>query len=199
MKGITQIVFVLLALVIFVSQGHAQQRVFSEYEYDEVGNITSRVQDISGSVPSISQVSPSIVRRNQTLLVTLIGTGLRGARLGEQNGFFSFSDINSTDEELSFTLSVADNADQGTSQVSVTTSLGTAVFDLNILTELPDLRISPTPLTLALDSVKALNVSLSATDVLNHSVSVSIADTSIATVSASQINFTQGSLSASEP
>jgi len=198
LERIAQIMFFLVVFIASVSQGHAQERVFSEYQYDEVGNIISRSQDVSGAAPSIAEVSPSIVRRNQTLRITLTGLGLRGASLGEQNSFFSFSDITSTNEELSFTLSVDEDADEGPAQTSVSTGLGTVFFSLNVLPELPDLRIAPTPITFTPGTTRALNISLSAVDVLDHTVSVSIADTSIATISISQIDFVQGSITADQ-
>ncbi len=181
------------------TKAEADERVFSEYQYDEVGNIISRRQDKSGAAPSVDAVTPSTVRQNQTLSITLTGQGLRGARLGEQNDFFTFSNISSTNEQLQFTLAVDKNADQGSAQVSVSTGLGAVFFSLNVLSELPDLRVFPTPITLNPNAVHPLNISLSAIDVLDHVVNVTVADSSVATVSASQLNFTQGSIAVDAP
>jgi len=145
LKRIVQTIFVLAVLGVFVPQALAQERVFSEYEYDEVGNIISRTQDVSNAAPTIDAVTPSIVRQNQTLAITLTGQGLRGAWLGNENVFFTFSDVESSNEQLQFTLAVDKDADQGVAQISVSTQLGTGFFSLNVLNELP--RFTAVPLT----------------------------------------------------
>jgi len=175
-------------------QAQSDERVFSEYQYDEVGNEISRTQERSGAAPNVDTVTPAIVRQNQTLLISLTGQGLRGAQLGDQNPFFTFSDISSTDQTLSFTLAVDGDAEQGPAQVSVSTGLGTAFFSLNVLSELPDLRLAPSPLVLTPGTVQTLDVSLSFADVLDHTVSVSVANSAVASVSVNQLQFTQGNL-----
>ena len=175
-------------------QAQSDERVFSEYQYDEVGNEISRTQERSGAAPNVDTVTPAIVRQNQTLLISLTGQGLRGAQLGDQNPFFTFSDISSTDQALSFTLAVDGDAEQGPAQVSVSTGLGTAFFSLNVLSELPDLRLAPSPLVLTPGTVQTLDVSLSFADVLDHTVSVSVANSAVASVSVNQLQFTQGNL-----
>lgn len=202
MERLAQIIlvaFVLCCALIGVSEAQADERVFSEYIYDEVGNIIARRQDKSGAAPAVDTVSPSTVRQNQTVRITLDGQGLRGAQLVEQtssqsNGSFSFSDIVSTNQQLEFTLGVAEDAAQGPTQVSVSTGLGTTFFSLNVLQELPDLRVSPSPLTFSPGSTSELNISLSTIDVLDHTVTLVVDDPAIATVSVNQIEFTTSGL-----
>ena len=185
--------YALLMFFTLVLSAHAQERVFSEYQYDEVGNTTSITQDQSGAAPSIDSFTPAVVRQNQVVDVTVNGDGLRGATI-ESIDSFSFSNIQSTNEQLNFTLTVSENALEGASEVLLSTGLGTTSFSLNVLTELPDLRVSPTPVVLTLGSSSNLLVSLSQTDVLNHDVTISIADTSVATLDISSINIQAGQI-----
>jgi hypothetical protein len=188
------VILLTLSLVSLCSTVNAQERLYSEYEYDEVGNIIKRTQDLSGDAPSISSIEPSVVRQNQRLNLTLVGAGLRGATLNNPDGFFTFSNIQSSNEQITLSLTVDKDAEEGPSQISVSTGLGTDFVSLQILTELPDLRVSPTPLVLETGTTSVLNISLSKIDVLDHNVSVSIADINIASVDVSSFNFVQGDI-----
>jgi len=174
--------------------GHSQERVFSEYQYDEVGNTTQTVRDLSGAPPRIDSVSPSIVRQNQSVNLLINGEGLRGAQLQNAEGVFEFRNVVTTNNTITTTLVVDQDAEQGPSQISISTSLGVEFFSLEVLAELPELRISPIPLVLQTGSSSSLSISLSTRDVLDHQVSVSIADTSIANLNVSAFSFSQGSL-----
>ena len=188
--------YVATCLVFFLVLGStfAQERVFTEYEYDEVGNTTRVTQDATGLPPSIDDASPSTVRRNQVIDIALSGSGLRGASLSNSDDVFTFSNIRSTNDQLIFTVSVDQNAEQGPTQVSLSTGLGTAFFSLNVLAELPELRVSPTPITLLHGSSREILVSLSQEDLIDHEVSISIQNESIATANVSQISITQGQI-----
>lgn len=188
------VILLTLSLVSLCFTVNAQERLYSEYEYDEVGNIIKRTQDLSGDAPSIFSIEPSVVRQNQRLDLTLVGVGLRGATLNNPDGFFTFSNIQSSNEQITLSLTVDKDAEEGPSQISVSTGLGTDFVSLQILTELPDLRVSPTPLVLETGTTSVLNISLSKIDVLEHNVSVSIADINIASVDVSSFKFVQGDI-----
>ncbi len=197
MKRLTHHVCVAIVLCwvqMSAPQAMANERVFSEYQYDKVGNEISRSQDKSGSAPVVDSVSPSVVRQNQVVTVTVQGQGLRGAQLASAQDFFKFSEIQSTDTQLEFVLSVDEEATQGPAQISASTGLGTVFIGLNVLQKLPDLRVSPTPLVLAASQTTVLNVSLSAADAVDHDVAVSVSDASVISLSANQIRFDQGNL-----
>ena len=182
----------LLVMWVFVAQ--ADERVYSEYEYDEIGNTKEVSQDLSGAAPSITSVTPAIVRQNQVVQVVIAGTGLRGAKLNNSDGFFSFSNTQTSNDQITLTLTVSLNATEGPSQVSVSTGLGTAFASFEILTELPDLRVSPIPVVIKTGSILNLGISLSKGDVVDHNVSLSIADTGVASPSLTSLNFAQGSI-----
>jgi len=184
----------LLLFFTVVLSVQADERVFSEYQYDQIGNTVVINKDLTGVAPTVNSFTPEIVRQSQVIDITLDGDGLRGAQLSNADGFFSFSNIRSTNEQIVFTLAVDEFADEGASQISVSTGLGTTFFSLNILTELPDLRLSPIPVVIETNSVTPLLISLSKRDVLDHVVTVSVADANIATVNQAQISFDTGSL-----
>jgi len=186
--------YALLICFASILTAHAQERAFTEYDYDQVGNTTSVTQDVSGAAPSIENFSPSIVRQNQVVQVTVNGNGLRGASISNSDGIFSFSNIQSSNQQITFSLTVEGSAQQGPSQISLSTSLGSVFFSLNVLPELPELRISPTPITILPNTVQTLLVSLSRADVLDHDISVSVDDESIATVNVPQVNIATGQI-----
>lgn len=186
---------ILLALVITsIGAAYAEERVFSEYEYDQIGNTKSVNQDLSGAAPSIDTVSPGTVRQNQIVQVVIAGVGLRGAQLNNADGYFSFSNAQSSESELTFSMLVSPNALEGSSQVSVTTGLGTAFANFVILTELPDLRISPIPVVIKTGSTLNLDVSLSKGDVIDHDINVNSENSSVVATSLTSFSFAQGQI-----
>jgi len=168
-----------LWLMLLAFSVSAQERLYSEYEYDEVGNTTSKLQDLSGTPPSISAVSQSVVRQNQVVTFIIDGSGLRGAEVTNADGYFIFSNTQTTNEQIVTTLRVGQDALEGFSQISVSTGLGVDSVSLEILTELPVLRISPIPLVIKTGTTLTLGLSLSKADVISHSIDVSVADVNV--------------------
>lgn len=189
---------VLVTFAILSQSSFADERVFTEYEYDQIGNTKSVNQDLSGLAPSINTISPAIVRQNQVVQVLISGAGLRGAQLSNVDGYFSFSNIQSSNSEITATLTVSLDAAEGPSQISVATGLGTAFASFDILAELPDLRISPIPVVIKTGSTLSLETSLSKGDVVDHDVSVSISDSGIASSNVADLSFLKGSIQSSQ-
>jgi len=133
------LVRMLLVLLVLtsVTQAEANERVLYEYQYNDIGNNVSRRQHVSDAALSADAVTAPTGRQIQTLSITLAGDGLLGARLGNQNTYLTFSDIDSSNDQLQFTVEVDEGAGQGPAQISLLTGLDTVFFSLNVPVNCP--------------------------------------------------------------
>ena len=181
-------------LLITHAQAQPQQRLYTEFNYDQIGNIEQIVRDISGVAPQIDSVSPLIVRESQVVNVIVDGQGLRGAILSNNDGIFQFSNIQSSDQQLTFTLEVAEDVELNSSPIEVSTGLGAQSFDLQVFSELPQFLLSPLPIILKQGETLSLPVSLSQVDALPHELSITNSDDQVATVNVNSISILAGEL-----
>lgn len=171
----------------------SQGRV-TEYRYDAVGNIleVKRVT-VAALGPTVSMVAPASIRRGEAKSVTLTGTNLLGVTVASPSPELSFSGIQITATQITFTLSASANAPLGIASFTVMSSAGSAMFSVTVNPLTPTIIISPAPLAVPIDNVdRTFFIRLSSADSIDHVLSLTTADPAIAVVTPAMITIAAG-------
>lgn len=165
----------------------------TEYQYDAAGNIL-RVVTGSGQAqpPAISSISPSTLRRGETGLVTLTGSNLSGAAVGNPDAGLDIVDVRSTPNQITFTLAVSAIANLGSHTFVLSSAAGSATAAITVAPLLPKMSVEPTPLAIPPDNVaRTITLRLSGPDTIDHVVALSASNANIA-VTPAQTTFVAG-------
>ena len=165
----------------------------TDYQYDAAGNIL-RVVTGSGLAqpPAISSISPSTLRRGETRLITLSGSNLSGAAVGNSDAGLDVIDVRTTPNQITFTLSVSAIANLGLHTFVLSSAAGSATATLSVAPALPRLSVEPTPLAIPPDNVaRPVTLRLSGPDTIDHVVALSASNANIA-VTPAQVTFVAG-------
>lgn len=165
----------------------------TEYQYDAAGNIL-RVVTGSGQAqpPAISSISPSTLRRGETRLITLSGSNLSGAAVGNSDAGLDILDVRTTPNQITFTLAVSAIANLGSHTFVLSSAAGSATAAITVAPALPKLSVEPTPLAIPPDNVaRPVTLRLSGPDTIDHVVALSASNANIA-VTPAQVTFVAG-------
>lgn len=172
-----------------------EQGRVTEYVYDPAGNILRVVVSGPGSAqpPSITAISPDLIRRGETRSVIITGTGLTGARISTSDPALEVSAVQSSATQITFDVTVLGTAALGAHIFSLANAAGSASVQVTVSLLLPTLGMSPLPITLAVNGApREFLVTLSSADNIEHVVSVVSADPAIASVSPSSLTYVAG-------
>ena len=109
------------------------------YTYDAVGNLLSvKRQTIDEIGPSgITSLSPSSGKQRDIVEVTMIGSGLLGARLISGNPGITFRNVIATDQQIQATFLIAHDAPVGVATITAMSPLGNALGQFTVLAAAP--------------------------------------------------------------
>jgi YD repeat-containing protein len=167
----------------------------TEYDYDPVGNIRAVRTGGSGSglTPTVTGVSIASFRKGESAPVTVTGTNFTGARLTSVDPEIDASNVAVTATQLRFTVSATQAAIPGAKNFNITNSAGTANFSLTLAPPLPAATFNPQPFAVPPDNApRTFNIVLSNADTVAHTVSLTLDNPAIATVTPASVSFAVG-------
>jgi YD repeat-containing protein len=167
----------------------------TEYVYDPAGNILEvrRAGTAQQLAPTVQSVSPSALRRGETVQVLVAGTNLVGARLISPDPRLTVSQTQATATTLALRLSAASDAPLGTQRFSVANAGGSAGFSIEVSPLLPKLLVSPNPLAVPPDAIdRQFAILLSNADGIAHTVNLASSDSGVVTVTPASLTFAPG-------
>ena len=186
-------------VLFFTSNTLADSRRTTAYDYDASGNIVSVSTESSDALPVVLSVQPSSVRINTPLDITIIGTGLNEVLISTDAIGLVVADILTTETQINLTLSADKTVPLGAHTLLLTTLLGTASAEVEVLPPLPLLNIAPVPVVVPVNGGSvALDLRLTLSDLQDHIINLSVSDESIATVTPATVTITQGDVVPSE-
>lgn len=168
----------------------------TEYVYDGVGNILEVRRSIEAGPPVVSTVLPATLRRGQSLRIAITGSRLSGARVATSDPELDISSLTAAATGVSFTLSASAAAALGARVFTVSTSTGSAIFSLMIAPQVPALSFAPSAVSLKAGQTQEVTLMLSNPDSVAHSLSLAIANSTVASVSTASITLLPGQTSA---
>lgn len=175
----------------------ASNRV-TTYTYDAAGNLTT-VSDggaASSLAPTISNVTPAMIRRGQTVTMTMTGQSLNAGSLLSSHPGIDLSNLRQTATQIQVSVTVGLDVPLGAQSLAFSNIVGTANANFTVGPVLPTLRFEASPLAFPPDSV-ARNVTLLLTqpDVVPHTVTISSSNVSKLTVNTTTVTFAAGQIS----
>ena len=164
----------------------------TEYVYDAVGNILEVRRSGAAGPPTVSNVTPSAIRRRESLAIQITGAQLTGARIGSADAALDVSGLTTAAGRVSFTLSAAADAALGVRPFTLLTATGNASFALSVNPALPQIMLSPAVVVLAPAGVYEVTLRLSNSDLLPHSITLVAANPVVASVTPAALLLAAG-------
>lgn len=173
------------------------QGQITRYTYDGVGNILRVQGGLQPQSPVISSVSPAQVRRGASQQIIIVGDVLSGTSITAPDTNFSISGLQMVDKQIKFLLSTSELAQLGVNTFKLTSSEGSTNFAITVNPALPKLAINPIPIAIPPNNTPyKFIVRLGNQDNIDHIITLSTADTSIAQLKSTTVNIAAGSTEA---
>lgn len=180
-------------LLFFPLLAQSETRVFTEFLYDESGNIVGIQRNISQNPPAVSNITPDVVRIGQTFSLTATGSDLLNATITPQDNNVQVSNISASATEVIFNLFAGTAAPTGNYDLTFSTPLGSTTASITIQPRAPTLVIGPTPITLSPGVSQALDIRLvGGVDISDNVFEFSISDPSVLSLSTQTVTIPQG-------
>ncbi|MDP1678547.1 MAG: RHS repeat domain-containing protein, partial [Candidatus Nitrotoga sp.] len=165
----------------------------TRYTYDGVGNILGVQGGLLPQSPVIGSVSPGQIRRGASQQFTIVGDVLSGTSITAPDASFSISGLQILDKQIKFFLSASELAQLGANTFKLSSSEGSSNFAITVNPALPELAISPIPIAIPPNGTPyKFIVRLDSQDNIDHIITLSIADTSIAQLTSTTVNIVAG-------
>lgn len=170
----------------------------TEYGYDPAGNILSVSHTTAAALaPSLSGISPAVVRRGESLPITLTGQRLQTGTLQASHPGLVLSNVQRASTQITADLTVALTVPTGAQSLTYTNSVGTTQMAFTVAPALPTVTVEPSPLALPPDNVtRSVTLRLSNADLVAHTVAIASSDTSKGTVSPASLVLAAGQTTA---
>lgn len=167
--------------------------LITHYVYDGAGNILEVKTGLQPQPPVINSVSPTQIRQGETRQITLAGDLFSGASVSTADQGFNISGLQITNKQINFNLGAEVTAVLGNHAFQLSNSEGAANFTIKVNPALPKLAISPLPIAIPPNNTAyKFIVRLSNADSIDHSISLSLADTNIAQLSSTAVSIPAG-------
>jgi len=144
---------------------------------------------------TVTSINPTSLRRGESKSIFITGTQLSGVQVNTEPGL-TVSDMLSNLNDANFTLTATASATLGVHQLVFENSAqasGTAAKDISVRPALPTIYANPSALVLPANSVAyPFSVGMSGVDDIDHTFSISVANTSVATVTPSTFSIVAG-------
>jgi len=163
------------------------------YHYDPVGNMLSITRETVDELqPQVGGIDPDFGRAGISVGVTITGQNLLGAVVTTDNPGIVVTDSRATDATITATFVISAAARQGPATVSLDTGLGVRTAAFTVLPPAPVPTLSPRVLALTPGAQATLTVNLSNTDVLDTEVVLTLADSTVASLSTASLTIPAG-------
>ena len=149
----------------------------------------------------VSSLSPSSIRRGETKTFQATGQVLAGASVTTSAAGLTISNISTSSTSVAFTLNASSTATLGDQTLVFTNTAsasGSASATVSVLSAPPTVFTSPAPVAVPPDNLPhQIKVRLSAVDTVDHSFTVTVANTAVAAVSPASFSIVAGQTEAS--
>lgn len=175
------IILVCLSLGLLSNAAIADDRQVVDFYYDSSGNLIEKNTNVTlnSLAPAVSAISPSVVRRNSITTVTIDGSDLKNIQLSTDDSGLTVSNIASANTQVTFDLHVTTNVPLGLHTLVLSTLSGQIAHNIEVFPQLPQMVIRPSPLALAVGTVTEVIFGIGSVDVVDHQITVSIADQTV--------------------
>jgi YD repeat-containing protein len=168
----------------------------TEYVYDPAGNIRE-VKKIASEGPlTITAATPTSVRRNQMVEVTVTGANLIGAGLTTGAVGVAISNLLVTSTKLTFNFIADNTAPIGSISFAVSRGAISKAFSITLLPALPAISVDPSAIILVSGTNQTVKISITNPDSVPHTILLSTEAVAIAKVSPASITIPAGSTEA---
>lgn len=165
----------------------------TEYVYDAVGNILEVRGGGTASPPTVTDLSPTALRRGANATVTVNGSNLANVEVRTADPQLQISGVSGTATRVSFNLAAGAGAALGPAAITLRNAGGEVTRTVTIQPTLPLLAVVPTPIAIPPDSVaRGVTIALDHADVVDHTVSVSSDQPAIASVTPASVVIAAG-------
>lgn len=169
-----------------------EQNRVTEYVYDPAGNLLRVITGGTATAPTVAGIAPDNLRRGESKRMRATGSGLLGVRLTSDSGL-QLTDVLAGATQVDFTLSALDTAILGPQPITFTNAAGTTSAAVIISPKLPQTTVAPAPLAIPPDNTsRQFTIRLSNPDNIDHSFTLSSANTAVATVSPASVSIPAG-------
>lgn len=175
------------------------QGLITRYTYDGVGNIREVQVGLQPQPPVIviGSVSPAQIRRGASQQITIESDALyemSGTNITTPDAYFSISGLQISGKQITFLLGASELAQLGSNTFKVTGSAGSSSFAVIVNPSLPILEISPIPIAIPPNNTPyKFIVRLGSQDNIDHTITLSTADTNIAQLASTTVTILAGS------
>lgn len=187
---------VLLLLVATLAVAQSPPEHFTTLGYDEVGRVGTIETAVEEAAPTLTAMSPAIVRHGPAVAVTLIGTSLRGAVPTASHPGLTISAVTAEAARVTLMLQADASVPVGEHRVSVVTVLGSAEIAFTVYPQLPVLTVAPNPLAVEVGKSATVTLRTDRPDVIAHTLQLTTASNGIATVSPNSLVLPVGGVDA---
>lgn len=170
----------------------------TEYGYDPAGNILSVSNTTAAALaPSLSSISPAVIRRGESLPITLTGQRLQTGAVQTSHAGLVLSNVQRASTQITADLTVAPAVPTGAQTLTYTNSVGSTQIAFTVAPALPTVTVEPSPLALPPDGVtRSVTLRLSNADLVAHTVAMASSDISKGTVSPASLVLAAGQTTA---
>lgn len=149
----------------------------------------------------VSSLSPSSIRRGETKTFQATGQVLAGASVTTSAAGLTISNISTSSTSVTFTLNASTTATLGDQTLVFTNTAnasGSASATVSVMTAPPTVYTSPAPVAVPPDNLPhQIKVRLSAVDTVDHSFTITVANTAVAAASPASFSILAGQTEAS--
>jgi len=189
----SRVTFLLFLLAGLASIAMGDTRTYKEYLYDEAGNIIGIRTDVTQSPPIITDLTPSVARTGEAVLITVGGEGLRGVEITPADSRVVIRRLDSSSTQARFEFLATNAAPEGDYALTFTTGLGSASVNVTIQPRLPGLSIAPSPAVFAPGGGPVtLDIRLTSPDIFDHTINLVVSNPAVATINQSAITIVAG-------
>jgi YD repeat-containing protein len=168
------------------------------YTYDAVGNLKAVSDGGSATLlaPVVHAVSPSLIRRGQTVTMVIAGQSLNVGSLVSSHPSIDLSNLRLGATQIQVSVTIGLDAPLGAQSLTFSNIAGNAKANFTVAPVLPTLRFEASPLAFPPDNV-ARNVTLllNQPDVVPHTVAISSSNVSKLVINTTSVTFAAGQVS----
>jgi YD repeat-containing protein len=173
-----------------------QQGNVTDYLYDASGNILEVRRGGAPEATAVTDVNPNVIRRGESVILTVTGTGLTGATITSPDPELDVTGVRTGATSASLRLTATPNAAFGPRTLTLQTATGQATFAVTVNPAQPKIMDMPDPIVLRPDNApQTLTLELSSADIVAHTVNLAIDNTAIATIAPLSVIFAPGETS----
>lgn len=173
---------------------YADAQRIVDFQYDDAGNLIDISSLVLDAPPQVTNITPDFTNKGITIDFVATGSNLFSAEVTTDNPGLIVSNVNNSSlTEIIFALTATDTAIIGITTITFATLLGSADVQINVGDRLPEISSNPSPIAIPADN-QAKQIQLIFEEPLesDQTYSVSITNTSIATIAQTSITLLAG-------